>query len=82
MAGPLVPLRCRSGCPGMFGRAHLEGDSVVEVKCDRCKETTVFRAQPKATRLQPDGQGGFLTMPVDEAILGPAGRTIGKSLGP
>ena len=67
MAGPLVPLRCRNKCRGMFARAHLEGDSVVEVKCEDCHEVTVFRAEPKRTRLQPDGTGGFLTVPVNGA---------------
>ena len=67
MAGPLVPLRCRNKCPGMFCRAHLEGDSGVEVKCEACHEVTVFRAEPKRTRLQRDDQGGFLTVPVKGA---------------
>ena len=64
MAGPLVDLKCRKGCSAILGRAHLEGESVYEGKCDKCKEWTTFRAEPKESALAPDGMGGFLTLPV------------------
>lgn len=64
MAGPLVWLKCRDlECGRSLGRAHLEGESTIEIKC-RCGQVTSFIAEPKLTRLTPDGQGGFLTIPV------------------
>ena len=66
MAGPIVNLKCRNGCSGILGRAHLEGESVYEGKCRACKEWTTFHAVKKVNRLIPDGQGGFLTLPVND----------------
>lgn len=62
MAGPLVWLKCRA-CPRSLGRAHLEGESTVEIKC-KCGEVTSFLAEVKPLSLKADGQGGFLTIPV------------------
>lgn len=63
MAGPLVWMECRE-CRRKLGRAHLEGESTIELKC-KCGQVTSFIAERKSTRLVPDGQGGFLTVPVN-----------------
>ncbi len=64
----LVNLKCRKGCIGILGRAHLvssdQEPSVYEGKCNHCKEWTTFRSVKVETKLEPDGQGGFLTVPV------------------
>ena len=62
MAGPLVRLECRA-CAKMLGRAHLEGESTVEIKC-KCGEVSSFRAEAVPRRLVPDGVGGYFTVPV------------------
>jgi len=69
-ASPLVGLqavRCRrEECHRLLARVRLEGASQVEIKCPRCQLVSTFASHSVKVRLKPDGQGGYLQVPVSD----------------
>jgi len=49
-------------CGKKLFRGFLDGQTLIEVKCDRqgCKVTNTITAKELPRTLEPDGQGGFI----------------------
>ena len=59
--------RCRrTECRSLLARIRLEGSSQVEIKCRRCQAVTTFASETSMVRLKPDGQGGYIDVPVGD----------------
>ena len=67
---PIVGLheaRCRrTECRSLLARIRLEGNSQVEIKCRLCKAISTFAPDTVTVRLKPDGQGGYVDVPVGD----------------
>ena len=61
----LQEARCRRAeCRSLLARVRLDGRSQVEIKCRLCESISTFASEAVTVRLKPDGQGGFVTVPV------------------
>ena len=65
----LQAVHCRRDeCRRILARVRLQGSSQVEIKCPRCKAISIFAAESATYKLRPDGQGGYLTVPLSDNI--------------
>ena len=63
----LQEARCRrEECNRVLCRIRLDGTSQVEIKCPRCKAISIFAPGTVKYRLRPDGQGGYVEVPVSD----------------
>ena len=59
--------RCRRAeCRSLLARIRLDGTSQVEIKCRLCKAITTFAPEPVTGRMKPDGQGGYVDVPLGD----------------
>ena len=66
----LVDARCRRPeCKLLLARLRLDGNSQVEIKCRRCQAVSTFASDNSTVRLKPDGQGGYVEVPIGDSRL-------------